>query len=136
QVIAPPPGAAHAPPPGAAHAPPVGAAPASPMPASASRSGAHAASAGSSSIFNRPRTTSGGMRSVPVPSALFEAPTAADIEKALSVLEEKGADAKAVGDDDPTRVFDATASEEFAQNEAITGKGEVLPESGVPIAKD
>jgi hypothetical protein len=90
---------------------------------------------------------------VPVPSALFEPPTAADIDKALSVLEEKGggpppvmpavaptlvkrADAKGVGDDDPTRVFDSTASEEFAQNEAITGKGEVLPESGVPIAKD
>ncbi len=136
--------------PAGVNAVPVGAAPASPMPAASSRSGAHAA--GSSSIFNRPRTTSGGMRSVPVPSALFEAPTAADIDKALSVLEEKGgpppvmptvaptvvkrADAKAVGDDDPTRVFDSTASEEFAQNEAITGKGEVLPESGVPIAKD
>ena len=81
------------------------------------------------------------MRSVPVPSALFEPPTAADIDKALSVLEEKGggpppvvpavaptvvhrADAKAIGDDDPTRVFDATASEEFSQNEAITGKAE------------
>jgi len=141
-----------APPAGAGAAPTMGAAPASPHPAASSRSGAHA-TVGSSSIFNRPRTTSGGMRSVPVPSALFEAPTAADIDKALSVLEEKGggpppmmpavvptvvkrADAKAVGDDDPTRVFDATASEEFAQNEAITGKGEVLPESGVPIAKD
>jgi ligand-binding sensor domain-containing protein len=31
-----------------------------------------------------------GMRAVPVPSQLFEAPTAADIDRALSVLEEKG----------------------------------------------
>ena len=131
---------------------PVGAAPVSPMPSASARSGAHAAGGGSS-IFSRPRTTSGGMRSVPVPSALFEPPTAADIDKALSVLEEKGggpppvvpavaptvvhrADAKAIGDDDPTRVFDATASDEFSQNEAITGKAEVLPESGVPIARD
>src|SRR3954447_21296335 len=65
-----------------------GAAPASPMTASSSRTGAHATT-GSSSIFSRPRTTS-GMRSVPVPSALFEPPTADDIDKALSILEEKG----------------------------------------------
>src|SRR3954447_26366728 len=65
-----------------------GAAPGSPMPASSSRTGAHATT-GSSSIFSRPRTTS-GMRAVPVPSALFEPPTADDIDKALSILEEKG----------------------------------------------
>src|SRR3982750_4794826 len=67
---------------------PIGAAPASPMSASSSRTGAHATT-GSSSIFSRPRTTS-GMRAVPVPSALFEPPTADDIDKALSILEEKG----------------------------------------------
>ena len=69
-------------------APATGAAPASPMPVSASRTGPHATT-GSSSIFSRPRTTS-GMRAVPAPSALFEPPTADDIDKALSVLEEKG----------------------------------------------
>jgi len=130
-------------------APPAGAAPVAPMPASTSRSGpVLAGPAGSSSIFTRPRTTSGGMRAVPVPSALFEAPTAADIDKALSVLEEKGGTpslpvvpqvvkpapsaAIPIGEDDPTRVFDATA-EEFAASEAITGKSEVLPETGVPV---
>ena len=123
-----------------------GAAPASAMPVSSSRTGPHATT-GSSSIFSRPRTTS-GMRAVPVPSALFEPPTAADIDQALSILEEKGgpapalptiaptvvhrSDAKAIGDDDPTRVFDSSAAEEFSQNDAITGKSEVLPETGVP----
>src|SRR5262249_27062147 len=95
-------------------------------------------------IFSRPRTTS-GMRAVPVPSALFEAPTAADIDKALSVLEEKGGtpslpvvpqvikteSSMPIGEDDPTRVFDT--SNEFSANEAITGKGEVIPETGIPI---
>jgi len=123
-----------------------GAAPAGAMPVSASRTGPHPTT-GSSSIFSRPRTTS-GMRAVPVPSALFEPPTAADIDQALSILEEKGgpapvlptiaptvvhrSDAKAIGDDDPTRVFDSSAAEEFSQNDAITGKSEVLPETGVP----
>jgi uncharacterized protein (TIGR02266 family) len=125
-------------------APAMGAAPAAPMPASSSRSGPLAAGPGSNSIFNRPRTTS-GMRAVPVPSQLFEAPTAADIDKALSVLEEKGGapalpivptvikpeSSMPIGEDDPTRVFDA--SSEFAASEAITGKGEVLPETGIPI---
>src|SRR3954470_10350120 len=65
----------------------MGAAPVSPMPASSTRSGPLAA--GSSSIFTRPRTTS-GMRTVPVPAGLFEPPTSDDIDKALSALEEKG----------------------------------------------
>ena len=130
-----------------------GAAPASPMPVSASRTGPHATT-GSSSIFSRPRTTS-GMRAVPGASALFEAPTADDIDKALSILEEKGgpapalplsmsmstiaptvvhrSDAKPIGDDDPTRVFD---SEEFSQSDAVTGKSDVLPETGVPTATE
>jgi uncharacterized protein (TIGR02266 family) len=135
--------------PAAAAAPGAGAAPVSPMPTSTTRSGPHPTT---SSIFNRPRTTSG--RTVPVPSALFEAPTAADIDKALSVLEEKGGappvmpvaptvvnrqggkeDGKAT-DDDPTRVFDSSASQEFSANDAITGKGEVLPETGVPVAAE
>src|SRR5262249_11700121 len=122
-----------------------GAAPAAPMPVSSSRSGAHAT--GSSSIFSRPRTTS-GMRAVPVPSALFEAPTAADIDKALSVLEEKGGPApalpfaatvikseasRAISEDEPTKVFDSTAQQEFSVNEAVTGPASVVPENGVPI---
>jgi uncharacterized protein (TIGR02266 family) len=127
-----------------------GAAPASPMPVSASRTGPHATT-GSSSIFSRPRTTS-GMRAVPVSSAVFEPPTADDIDKALSFLEEKGgpapvlptisptvinrSDGKPIGDDDPTRVFDASAAEEFSQNDAVTGKSAVLPETGVPTATE
>jgi uncharacterized protein (TIGR02266 family) len=128
---------------------PAGAAPTSPMPATGSRSGAHQ-TVGSSSIFSRPRTTS-GLRAVPVPSALFEPPTAADIDKALSFLEEKGpapaippvvptvinrSDAKPLGEDDPTRVFDGTVSDEFSANDAITGKSEVIPETGVPVAAE
>src|SRR4051794_38664998 len=126
-----------------------GAAPTSPMPASSSRTGAHATT-GSSSIFSRPRTTS-GMRSVPVPSALFEPPTADDIDKALSILEEKGgpapglpmsivptvinrSDTKPTTDDDPTRVFDGSVAQEFSHNDAVTGKSAVLPETGVPMA--
>src|SRR5436190_15914416 len=62
-----------------------GAAPVSPMPASSARSGPLAASTSGNSIFNRPRTTS-GFRTVPGPSALFEPPTADDIDKALSAL--------------------------------------------------
>jgi hypothetical protein len=89
------------------------------------------------------------MRAVPGASALFEAPTADDIDKALSILEEKGgpapslpkiaptvvhrSDAKPIGDDDPTRVFD---SEEFSQSDAVTGKSDVLPETGVPMAAE
>ena len=129
-----------------------GAAPASPMPVSASRTGPHATT-GSSSIFSRPRTTS-GMRAVPAASAVFEPPTADDIDKALSFLEEKGgpapvlpmsaisptvinrSDGKPIGDDDPTRVFDASAAEEFSQNDAVTGKSQVLPETGVPTATE
>ena len=45
-------------------------------------------------------------------------------------------DAKPIGDDDPTRVFDSSASEEFSQNDAVTGKSEVLPETGVPVAAE
>jgi uncharacterized protein (TIGR02266 family) len=127
-------------------APSPGAAPVAAMPVSGSRSGQH--STGSSSIFTRPRTTS-GLRTVPVPSALFEAPTAADIDKALSVLEEKGGPApglpvvptvikpetsQALGEDEPTKVFDSTASQEFSASEAVTGPAEVLPDSGVPLA--
>ena len=136
------PAAAAAPPP----APAAGAEPVSPMPKSTTRSGPHTTT--NASIFNRPRTTSG--RAVPVPSALFEAPTAADIDKALSVLEEKGGappvmpvpptvvnrDDGKNHDDDPTRVFDSSASQEFSENDAITGKGEVLPETGVPLAHE
>jgi hypothetical protein len=86
------------------------------------------------------------MRAVPVPSALFEPPTAADIDKALSVLEERGGPAppftptvvrpevsQPLGEDEPTRVFDSTASQEFSANEAITGPAQVLPETGIPI---
>ena len=70
------------------------------------------------------------------PSALFEPPTAADIDKALSALEEKGPTpssrsrrrrprssiarpTSSVGDDEPTKVFDV-AAQEFAVHEAIT----------------
>jgi uncharacterized protein (TIGR02266 family) len=131
-------------------APGAGAAPASPMPLSSSRSGAHATT-GSNSIFSRPRTTS-GVRAVVGPSALFEPPTAADIDKALSILEEKGGPAPALStmtpmvinrsdtkpstDDDPTRVFDSNAAEEFSRTDAVTGKSDVLPESGVPTATE
>jgi len=101
----------------------MGAAPASPMPAASTRSGPLAATSSSSSIFTRPRTTSG--RVAPVPSALFEPPTAADIDKALSALEEKGGgppslpgapmvinrtDSKGFGDDEPTKVFDGSVA--------------------------
>ena len=77
-----------------------GAAPASPMPVSASRTGPHATT-GSSSIFSRPRTTS-GMRAVPAGSAVFEPPTADDIDKALSFLEEKGGPAPVLPTISPT----------------------------------
>jgi uncharacterized protein (TIGR02266 family) len=125
-------------------APPAGAAPVSTMPAATTRSGP-VSGAGSSSIFTRPRTTS-GMRTAPVPSALFEPPTAADIDKALSALEEKGGPAPALPvaplvinrtesrpatDDDPTKVFEAG---EFSANDAVTGPAHVVPESGVPMA--
>src|SRR6478752_4822076 len=113
--------------PGAPAAHLAGASPQSPMPATGSRSGAHPTT---SSIFNRPRTTS-GLRTVPGPSQLFEAPTAADIDKALSFLEEKGGPAPAIPVA-PTRVFDGSVAEEFSQNDAVTGKSEVIPESGVP----
>jgi len=119
-----------------------GAAPVAAIPTS-SRTGPHATV--SSSIFTRPRTTS-GMRAVPVPSALFEAPTAADIDKALSVLEEKGGPAppftptivkpevsQPLGEDEPTKVFDSTAQQEFSVNEAVTGPAQVVPEDGIPI---
>jgi uncharacterized protein (TIGR02266 family) len=128
-------------------APPVGAAPLAVMPTGAARSG-QVTGGGSSSIFTRPRTTS-GMRTVPVPSALFEPPTAADIDKALSALEEKGGgppalpvaptvvhrgESRPVGDDDPTKVFDAGAAQEFSAHDAITGPAAVLPETGVPVS--
>ena len=71
------------------HGAPHGAAPVSPMPASSTRSGPLGSAAPGNSIFNRPRTTS-GLRTVPIPSALFEPPTTEDIDKALSALEEKG----------------------------------------------
>ena len=144
----------HAPPPmpgsaGHGAAAPVGAAPISPMPASSTRSGPLAASTTSSSnsIFNRPRTTS-GLRTVPVPSALFEPPTADDIDKALSALEEKGGpapslpaapvviprtDSKSLADDEPTKVFDGSVEKEFAAHDAITGRASLVPENGIPI---
>jgi uncharacterized protein (TIGR02266 family) len=134
----------HAPPP----PPPIGAAPASPMPASSTRSGPLAASTGSTnSIFNRPRTTS-GLRTVSGPSTLFEPPTADDIDKALSALEEKGGPApalpiapviinrtesKSLGDDEPTKVFDGSVEKEFSAHDAITGPASVVPENGIPI---
>ena len=92
----------------------------SPRPAfSASRSGAPAAPASpaQSGPFTRARSTT--TRPVPVPSALFEPPTAADIDKALEVLQEAPGPAPAarptpsvpryVADDasnEPTRVAD------------------------------
>ena len=120
----------------AVSAPPVGAAPATTMPASQSRSGPMATSSGG--VFSRPRTTGSmsTLRSAPVPSALFEAPTAADIDKALLALEEKGPSPSmpvppppppvsvspaSMGDDEPTKVFDV-AAQEFAVSEAITGQ--------------
>ncbi len=129
--------------------PAVGAAPATTMPAS--RSGPVTSSGGG--IFSRPRTTAGlsTLRSAPVPSALFEAPTAADIDKALLALEEKGptpsmpappppppvavAPATNVGDDEPTKVFDV-AAQEFAVHEAVTGQTSALRDSAVPVATD
>jgi uncharacterized protein (TIGR02266 family) len=103
--------------------------------------------------FGRPARTTGAMsslRSAPVPSALFEPPTADDIDKALSVLEEKPGPIPAmppppriapaaavpisVADDasnEPTRVV--SDPQEFAANEAVTGKGaSIVPESGAP----
>lgn len=130
-------------------APSVGAAPVTTMPASQSRSGPVASSTGG--IFSRPRTTGtmSALRAAPVPSALFEPPTAADIDKALLALEEKGPSPSlpappppapitvargGMGDDEPTKVFDV-AAQDFAAHEAVTGQGAgVLPESGVPIA--
>src|SRR5262245_44440521 len=127
--------------------PPLGAAPASPMPAASSRSAPLAGAGSTSSIFNRPRTT-GAMRGVAGAGPAFEPPTAADIDKALSALEEKGGGPpalpfaptivhrsdKPIGDDDPTKVFDSAASEEFSAHEAPTGPAAVMPESGVPVA--
>ena len=132
-----------------AAAPAVGAAPATTMPAS--RSGPVTSSGGG--IFSRPRTTAGlsTLRSAPGTSALFEAPTAADIDKALLALEEKGptpsmpvppppppvsvAPATNVGDDEPTKVFDV-AAQEFAVHEAVTGQSSALRDSAVPVATD
>ena len=45
-------------------------------------------------------------------------------------------DGKPISDDDPTRVFDASAAEEFSANDAVTGKSQVLPETGVPTATE
>ena len=39
-----------------------------------------------------------------------------------------------MSDDDPTKVFDSASSQEFSANEAITGPGMVVPESGIPIS--
>jgi uncharacterized protein (TIGR02266 family) len=82
-----------------------------------SRSGAPTASSAPSGPFTRARSTT--TRPVPVPSALFEPPTAADIDKALEVLQEAPGPAPAarlgptvpryVADDasnEPTRVAD------------------------------
>jgi uncharacterized protein (TIGR02266 family) len=72
--------------------------------------------------FTRARQTS--TRPVPVPSALFEPPTAADIDKALSVLEEAPGPApmpsvpRFVPEDisnDPTRVADAAETAAAAE---------------------
>ena len=130
----------------------VGAAPVTTMPASQSRSGPVASSGGG--IFSRPRTTS-GMSTPPVGARsrrrCSRQPTAADIDKALLALEEKGpAPSMPVapppppppvvrrraprrhGDDEPTKVFDV-AAQEFAVHEAITGQTSSLPDgSGVP----
>jgi len=137
-------------------APAVGAAPATTMPASQSRSGPVASTVTSSGggVFSRPRTTSGmaPLRSAPGAAALFEAPTAADIDKALSALEEKGptpsmpvppppappvsvARSSNMGDDEPTKVFDA-AAQEFAVQEAITGQSNLFSDLGVPVASE
>ena len=66
-----------------------------PRPASTPRAGETATPAGvptleSSGAFGRPRSTTGmnAQRSAPAPSALFEKPTADDIDRALSVLTE------------------------------------------------
>jgi hypothetical protein len=102
--------------------------------------------------FGRPRTTTGTMnaRSAPVPSSLFEPPTADDIDRALSVLEDKPGPIPAlapppkivpavpiaVADDasnEPTRVV--SDPQEFGVHEAVTGKGaSILPETGAPEA--
>jgi uncharacterized protein (TIGR02266 family) len=117
---------------------------------------AAARAAGPATGFGRPRTTTGGLsalRSAPVPSALFEQPTADDIDRALSVLEEKPGPVPPMPpprppQDVPIHVADESSNEptrvvsdpqEFAVHEAITGKGaEVLPEAdgandGVPM---
>ena len=80
------------------------------------------------------------LRTVPVPSALFEPPTADDIDKALSALEEKGpapaipvvplvvnrTESKSLADDEPTKVFDGSVADEFAANEAVTGPASIV----------
>jgi uncharacterized protein (TIGR02266 family) len=126
-----------------------------------------------SGIFSRPRTTTGmsAARSAPMPGALFEPPTADDIDKALAALEDKPGPVPAppapprldtstpsrfttretaktampaaedhvpiaVQDDasnEPTRVGIDTAGE-FSVHEAVTGRGEIIPESGAPVA--
>jgi uncharacterized protein (TIGR02266 family) len=130
----------------------VGATPAAAMPASQARSGPVANSGGG--IFSRPRTTSGlsTLRAASGAGAMFEPPTAADIDKALLALEEKGpspslpaapppapppmaSSSAGVGEDEPTKVFDV-AAQEFAAQEAITGQGSTLRASGVPVAAE
>jgi len=91
------------------------------------------------------------LRSAAGAAALFEAPTAADIDKALSALEEKGptpsmpvpppappvsiARPSNMGDDEPTKVFDA-AAQEFAVQEAITGQSNLFSDLAVPVASE
>ena len=105
-------------------------------PAAAARGGVPAAPASStpSGPFSRARAT--GTRPVPVPSALFEPPTAADIDKALEALQEAPGPAPAarptpaapryVSDDasnEPTRVADVV-------DELVGGAGTRAPLSG------
>jgi len=138
--------------------------PAAPAPESPRRSSTFATLARPAAGFGRPRSTTGGvspLRSAPVPSSVFEPPTADDIDKALAVLEDKAAgpipttqpssaEAAAppapVNDEsssEPTRVAeliedggeDDSAANEFDSDDAVTEtRAAVLPESGAPDA--
>jgi uncharacterized protein (TIGR02266 family) len=107
-----------------------------------SRSGAPAAPASAvpSGPFTRARATT--TRPVPVPSALFEPPTAADIDKALEALQEAPGPAPAaratpgvpryVADDasnEPTRVADVV-------DELVGGGGSGAPAAPVTASAD
>jgi hypothetical protein len=101
-----------------------GAAPSAPMPPASARSGR---ARRRREQHLQPAATPRRHAHGPGPSALFEAPTAADIDKALSVARGKGRrparvcpvapdvvhrpTRRPISDDDPTRVFDATVAE-------------------------